>query len=100
MNDLKAPITTLKEKVELLITSHGQIQGRIDALIAENEGLKRQLEYKDQLIKESEEKNKLTNLAPVISGETDSTEKEELKLVITNLVKEIDTCIALLGKNV
>lgn len=99
MNDLKAPIDTLKEKVELLITSHGEIQSRIQAIEAENEGLKQQVAIKDQLIKEHEEKNNLPILAPPISSNNDSG-NEELKLTITNLVQEIDACIALLGKNV
>ena len=99
MNDLKAPIDNLKEKVELLITSHRQMQGQIDALEAENSDLKRQLELKSQLIKEHEEKNNLPILAPPISSNNESG-NEELKLTITNLVQEIDACIALLGKNV
>ena len=88
MNDLKAPIDNLKEKVELLITSHGQILSKIDGLEAENAGLKQQIAIKDQLIKEHEEKNNLPNLAPPISSNNNSG-NEELKLTITNLVKEM-----------
>lgn len=68
-----------------------------DALLAEKEN---QLKESGLLLKELGEKNKLHNLAQSISGNTGSEQNEELKLIITDLVKEIDKCITLLGKNV
>jgi hypothetical protein len=138
MNDLKAPIDTLKDKIEQLIASHGQLaeslsvaknenaelaqkleeketaQGDTAALLERNAMLVKQLEEKDILLAEKEnnlkeselllkelgEKNKLHNLAQSISGNNGSEQNEELKLIITDLVKEIDKCITLLGKNV
>lgn len=99
MSELKEPITALKEKVELLITSHGQIQARTKALEAENEELKRELELKNQLIKETEEKHNLAILAQSMSSDTQRAEAEDIKLTIANLVQEIDECISLLDKN-
>jgi DNA repair exonuclease SbcCD ATPase subunit len=186
MNDLKAPIDTLKEKIEQLISSHAKLTERLkntedenanlahllkekeaegaagmdlvernnvltaqlaekEALLSEMEAnlksaraenaelvsklkdnqsvatlaapdtnLIKQLEEKDALLAEKEnqlkesglllkelgEKNKLHNLAQSISSNTGSEQNEELKLIITDLVKEIDKCITLLGKNV
>lgn len=100
MSELKEPIAALKEKVELLITAHGQVQGRAKVLETENEELKRELELKNQLIKETEEKHNLAILAQSMSSDTQRVETEELKLTIANLVQEIDECIAVLGKNV
>lgn len=68
-----------------------------DALLAEKEN---QLKESAVLLKELGEKNNLHNLAQSISGNTGSEQNEELKLIITDLVKEIDKCITLLGKNV
>ncbi len=68
-----------------------------DILLAEREN---QLKESQLLLKELGEKNKLHNLAQSISGNTSSDDNEGLKLIITDLVKEIDKCITLLGKNV
>lgn len=68
-----------------------------DVLLAEKEN---QLKESQLLLKELGEKNKLHNLAQSISGNTSSEDNEGLKLIITDLVKEIDKCITLLGKNV
>jgi DNA repair exonuclease SbcCD ATPase subunit len=68
-----------------------------DALLAEKEN---QLKESGLLLKELGEKNKLHNLAQSISSNTSSEDNEGLKLIITDLVKEIDKCITLLGKNV
>ena len=68
-----------------------------DILLAEREN---QLKESQLLLKELGEKNKLHNLAQSISGNTSSEDNEGLKLIITDLVKEIDKCITLLGKNV
>jgi hypothetical protein len=68
-----------------------------DALLAEKEN---QLKESGLLLKELGEKNKLHNLAQSIGSNTGSEQNEELKLIITDLVKEIDKCITLLGKNV
>jgi DNA repair exonuclease SbcCD ATPase subunit len=183
MNDLKAPIDTLKEKIEQLISSHAKLTERLknteeenanlahllkkkeaegaagmdlvernnaltaqlaekEAVLSEMEAnlksaraenaelvaklnenqdvassdtnLIKQLEEKDALLAEKEnqlkesglllkelgEKNKLHNLAQSIGSNTGSEQNEELKLIITDLVKEIDKCITLLGKNV
>lgn len=100
MNDLKEPIDTLKHKIELLITAHSELVNRIQIVEAENIALKKEVNDKDLLIKEIEENNKIHNLAQQISSETGPGENEGLKLIITDLVKEIDKCIALLGKNV
>lgn len=68
-----------------------------DVILAEKEN---QLKESQLLLKELGEKNKLHNLAQSISGNTSSEDNEGLKLIITDLVKEIDKCITLLGKNV
>jgi chromosome segregation ATPase len=73
-----------------------QLQDK-DVLLAEKEN---QLKESQLLLKELGEKNKLHNLAQSISGNTSSEDNEGLKLIITDLVKEIDKCITLLGKNV
>jgi hypothetical protein len=100
MNDLKDPIDTLKQKVELLIAAHTELANRLQVLEAENIALKKEVNDKDLLIKENGENNKIHNLAQQISSETSPEQNEGLKLIITDLVKEIDKCITLLGKNV
>ena len=59
-----------------------------------------ELKQKELLVKELAENNKIHNLAQSITGKNGPEENEGLKLIITDLVKEIDKCIALLGKNV
>lgn len=59
-----------------------------------------EVKQKELLVKELAENNKIHNLAQSITGNNGPEENEGLKLIITDLVKEIDKCIALLGKNV
>lgn len=99
MSDLKEPINTLKDKVEQLISSHGELQNRLQALVVENDELKKELASMPQIHNGDGANNNLANLAHPISGNGHQN-NDELKLIITNLVKEIDDCIALLGKNV
>lgn len=95
MSDLTLNITDLKAKVEKLVTLHKAFKEENEKLTLElsdfkktieNQTIKIQLlekENKDLLIKKDEEKDNIV---------TNTNEK------ITELVQEIDDCIALLNK--
>lgn len=93
MNDLTSPITDLKQKIEKLVTLHGQLKSENDRLTAENTTIKKQIEEQKQEIE------KLKNINDQLQN---SKNEEQTQLIvntktqINELVQEIDNCIALL----
>ncbi|UPT65897.1 MAG: hypothetical protein M0D57_15480 [Sphingobacteriales bacterium JAD_PAG50586_3] len=96
LKDSQAPVADTAGNNEENAALLKQLEEK-EALLAEKEN---QLKESGLLLKELGETNNLHNLAQSISGNTGSEQNEDLKLIITDLVKEIDKCITLLGKNV
>lgn len=79
-----------------------QLLGKYDALLTENREIKKELtelkqiiEQQKKQIQQSEEKNKILQIAKSIQGEDNKT---KAKLRINELLREIDRCLALLNK--
>lgn len=93
MNDLTSPITDLKQKIEKLVTLHGQLKNENDRLNAENINYKKQIE---------EQKNEIDALKKLNNQLQNTKNEEQSKLItdtksqINELVQEIDNCISLL----
>lgn len=92
MLELKKEIEVLKSNVSAMVLLIGELRKselqrkqEIGALLAENENLKKQVQF-------LEEKNKMANLASAI----EPGKREEMKLKIRELVREIDGCIAMI----
>lgn len=92
MLELKKEIEVLKSNVSAMVLLIGELRKselqrrqEIGTLLAENENLKKQVQF-------LEEKNKMANMASAI----DPGKREEMKLKIRELVREIDGCIAMI----
>ena len=92
MQELKKEIALLKENVASMMSLINELRKNelhykqeIGTLRAENENLKKNISF-------LEEKNKMVTLASTI----DPTYRDEMKLKIRELVREIDGCIAMI----
>ena len=95
--DLYAVINNLQAKTEKLITLHRQLGTDYSKLVTEKQDLVKRIEDQDKTIADLEEKNKVLKLAKVVA-ETDEKKNTELKYKINELVREIDSCVAILNK--
>ncbi|MFZ9956211.1 MAG: hypothetical protein ACO3E1_08795 [Flavobacteriales bacterium] len=86
-------ITSLHSKVEKLIILNKKNGEDVKRLKEENEALRDELKQSNKKKLELEEKVKILSLAKSLSN--DEIGKNELKLKINELVREIDKCIAL-----
>jgi len=84
----------LLEKIELLKSSYIVVKSQNNNLRAENAEIKHQLEQKNNNISELETKYKNLQLAKAVSDT--SGENSEARKDIEDIIREIDTCIALL----
>jgi hypothetical protein len=86
-------ITSLHSKVEKLIILNKKNGEDLKRFKEENEALRDELKQSTKKKLELEEKVKILSLAKSLSN--DEIGKNELKLKINELVREIDKCIAL-----
>jgi hypothetical protein len=86
-------ITSLHSKVEKLIILNKKNGEDVKRFKEENEALRDELKQSNKKKLELEEKVKILSLAKSLSN--DEIGKNELKLKINELVREIDKCIAL-----
>ena len=86
-------ITSLHSKVEKLIILNKKNGEDLKRIKEENEALRDELKQSTKKKLELEEKIKFLSLAKSLSN--DEIAKNELKLKINELVREIDKCIAL-----
>jgi len=91
MKELKKEIELLRENVSSLVELIAELRKselvqkqEIGALRTENDNLKKQVQF-------LEEKNKMVDMASAI----DPDKRDEMKLKIRELVREIDGCIAM-----
>ena len=92
MQDLQKEIAELRENVSAMVDMIHEMRKsdlnqkqEIGALRAENENQRKQIQF-------LQEKNKMANLASAIEPE----KRDEMKLKIRELVREIDGCIAMI----
>lgn len=95
--DLYAVINNLQAKTEKLITLHRQLGTEHTKLLTEKQELLKRIENQDKALIDLEEKNKALKLAKAVA-ETDEKKNTELKYKINELVREIDSCVAILNK--
>ncbi|MFM7023855.1 MAG: hypothetical protein ACKOXB_12865 [Flavobacteriales bacterium] len=91
--NLSLILASLHSKVEKLIYINKRSAEELRKVKDENEVMREELKQLKKKIDELEEKNKVLALAKSLSG--DEQGKNELKLKINELVREIDKCIAL-----
>jgi len=86
----------LNKKLDELLIRYNNLKSEYADLKAANEALKNKLPEREARIKELEIKYERTKLAGALLGEGENG--TEAKRKITDLVREIDKCVALLNR--
>jgi len=95
MKDANLIISGLEEKVRNLINEYNSLKIKHKELTQKEVELNKTIEHYKTIIKELEEKNRMLTITRSIESYNDSG---EVKLKITELVREIDKCIGLLNR--
>jgi len=94
MKELSEVVVTLESKVNLLVDEYTKIKTKNEELSALVEELQDKLKVKNAEVLHLEAKYQRTKVASALSGSDDGV--RETKLKINRLVREIDSCIALM----
>jgi predicted nucleic acid-binding Zn-ribbon protein len=86
----------LNKKIDELVGSYSNLKLECENLKTEKEALKNVLQDRETEMKELEKKYERVKLAGALAG--DGENATEAKKKITELVREIDNCIALLNR--
>ncbi len=86
----------LNKKLEELFVRYNDLRTKNNDLKTENELIKRNLQEKDEKIKQLETKYERVKLSGALLGEGENA--AEAKKKINELVREIDRCVALLNR--
>jgi len=86
----------LNRKLDELLNRYSSLKTEAEDLIKGNEVLKAMLHSRDERIKELETKYERVKLTGALLGEGENA--GEAKKKITELVREIDRCVALLNR--
>lgn len=93
---MKATIQRLYSKMESLIAKYESVNAQHKQSLIRIEDLLKELELREQAIKQLEDKNKILKLSTSIQSE--QGDNKAARKNINELVREIDKCIALLNK--
>jgi len=93
---MKATIQRLYSKMESLIAKYEAVNEQHKQSLIRIEDLLKELELREQAIKQLEDKNKILKLSTSIQSE--QGDNKAARKNINELVREIDKCIALLNK--
>ncbi len=86
----------LNRKIDDLVNSYRNLKNECENLKTEKEALKTVLRDRDTEMKELEKKYERVKLAGALAGDGENATSAKKK--ITELVREIDNCIALLNR--
>src|SRR5512135_2665748 len=86
----------LNKKLDELFDRYKSLKTEYSNLKSANEGLERRLDEREATIKELETKYERIKLSGALLGEGEN--KGEARKKITELVREIDRCVALLNR--
>ncbi len=89
-------LTILNKKLDELLERYCSLRIEIKNLRHENETITRNLQERNEKIKELETKYERIKLSGALLGEGENA--SEAKKKITELVREIDRCVALLNR--
>ena len=89
-------LTILNKKLDELLERYNNLRIEIKNLRFENEEITRNLQERNEKIKELETKYERIKLSGALLGEGENA--NEAKRKITELVREIDRCVALLNR--
>ncbi len=86
----------LNRKIDELLARYNSLQTKINEIRTRNENLESQLHEREARIKELEIKYERIKLSGALLGEGENASEARRK--ITDLVREIDRCVALLNR--
>jgi len=86
----------LNRKLDELLERYNKLKGEITSLKNGNDALERMLHEREEKLKELEIKYERIKLSGALLGEGEHA--DEAKKKITELVREIDKCVALLNR--
>jgi len=89
-------LIVLNRKLDELLTRYSNLKTDAEELRKRNEVLDRMLHEKDERIKELETRYERVKLTGALLGEGENA--SEAKKKITELVREIDRCVALINR--
>src|SRR5688572_30734999 len=93
---LKTNLTGLERKILVLINEHNNLKEELRNVKKENQDLKAALKTRDQQIDSFHNQLKITKIVDKLSPEDGSV--SELKKKVDDYIREIDKCIAHLGR--
>jgi regulator of replication initiation timing len=93
---LRNGLGSLERKIGLLLTEHQKLKSQIAQLTAENASLRTEIRAKEEQIDSFQNKIKISKIVNSIDSE--GRDNSELKRKIDVYIKEIDKCIAHVGK--
>ncbi|MFY0624973.1 MAG: hypothetical protein JXR07_01680 [Reichenbachiella sp.] len=95
-NPLRSELNGLERKLVLLLSNHQKQKQEIEILKNEVKGLKSQLNEKDEVLSDFQNKDKISKIVNgVNANESNPTELGE---VLDEYIKEVDKCIAQLSE--
>jgi predicted nucleic acid-binding Zn-ribbon protein len=89
-------LIVLNRKLDELLDRHGNLKREVAELKNMNDILKGKLQEREEKLKELEIKYERVKLSGALLGEGENA--QEAKRKITELVREIDKCVALLNR--
>lgn len=94
----KQIIEGIKSKVVVLTSMYSVLKSQNEQLKKDNEELKQTIEKQQNSILELEQKVNTLQLAKAVSGNSDEVSDTPARKYIEGIIREIDSCIALLNK--
>jgi|SRR5574344_677040 predicted RNase H-like nuclease (RuvC/YqgF family) len=96
--DAKIALEGLKSKITILMSMFSIVKSQNEELHKTNENLKEIINKQQNSIIELEQKVNTLQLAKAVSDSSGDTDQKSARKYIEGLIREIDSCIALLNK--
>jgi FtsZ-binding cell division protein ZapB len=96
--DQPMPLDALEVKVKKMITLHLGLKAQIQSLQADNQVLTQQILGLQEALRKLEDENQLLKLARTLDPGSESRESTELKGKLSEMIRDIDKCLALLNR--
>ncbi len=96
--DAKIALEGLKSKITILMSMFSIVRSQNEELHKTNENLKEIINKQQNSIIELEQKVNTLQLAKAVSDSSGDTDQKSARKYIEGLIREIDSCIALLNK--
>ncbi|MEX1187674.1 MAG: hypothetical protein WED33_00340 [Bacteroidia bacterium] len=98
MSKLSDEVSELEAKIKKLIHLHVALQKDCINTKSDNELLKTTIHKQQEQIRQLEEGNKALQLAKALMTNGENTDSAAMKSKINEVIKDIDSCLALLNK--